>query len=83
MRCYPAPAHPSFTCHPFLAACSSCEMRFGVPPPPLEQDKLYNQPCFTTQVGLQCFAGRCYATWGGSAAAAAGAGQAHHPVKPG
>ena len=28
----------------------SCEMKFGVPPPPLEQEKVYSQPCFTKQV---------------------------------
>lgn len=26
-------------------------MKFGVAPTPLEQDKVYNQPCFLTQVG--------------------------------
>ena len=29
----------------------SCEMMFGQHPPALEADKLYNQPCFTSQVG--------------------------------
>lgn len=30
----------------------SCEMFFGRPPPPVEQDKMYNQPCFTKQCNL-------------------------------
>lgn len=32
--------------------CSSCEMIFGQAPPPIEEDKVYMQPCFTTQVGM-------------------------------
>jgi hypothetical protein len=27
----------------------SCEMIFGVRPPPIEQDTVYNQPCFAHQ----------------------------------
>ena len=25
----------------------SCEMKFGVKPPPFEEDKAFNEPCFT------------------------------------
>lgn len=25
----------------------SCEMKFGVPPPPIEEDEVYNEPCFS------------------------------------
>lgn len=27
-------------------------MIFGQAPPPIEEDKVYMQPCFTTQVGI-------------------------------
>ncbi|GAB4815549.1 hypothetical protein N2152v2_002595 [Parachlorella kessleri] len=30
----------------------SCEMAFGQYPPPVEQDKVYNQPCFAKQCNL-------------------------------
>lgn len=39
---------------PCPARCSfedlSCEMIFGQAPTPIEEDKVYNQPCFTRQV---------------------------------
>ena len=36
----------------------SCEMIFGKPPPPVELDAVYNQPCFTTQCNLGTISSR-------------------------
>lgn len=35
----------------------SCEMVFGQHPPPVEQDPVYNQPCFSTQCNIATVAG--------------------------
>lgn len=47
--CSPPPPTPNCP-RTHTANPQSCEMRFGVPPPPIEEDKVYSQPCFTTQV---------------------------------